>query len=207
MCPWGEFTLTSSSPTVSLTTPLWFAAYTCAHREKRVSEHLRMRGIECFLPTYRAVHRWKDRKVELELPLFPGYVFVYLAVQEHARVLAVPGVAQLVGTSRHATPLPNQEIEILRDAKVRAVRTEPYRFLTAGTQVRVKSGCFEGVQGFVVRRKQMRGIVVTLKLISSAFLLDVDAADLELIPNARPIPRTDSHPVPISPSPEAVALA
>jgi transcription termination/antitermination protein NusG len=169
--------------------PLWFAAYTCAHHERRVSEQLRTRGIECFLPVYRAMHRWKDRRVELELPLFPGYIFVHLAVQEHFRVLIVPGVARIVGTSYQPTPLPNHEIQLLMDAKAREVRMEPYRFLTTGTRVRVKSGCFEGVEGFILRRKGLRGIVVTLKLISSAFVLDIDAADVELAPAVSKPPR------------------
>jgi transcription antitermination factor NusG len=174
--------LSLSSSTMFAEIPQWFAAYTCAHHEKRVAEQLRGRGIECFLPLYSTIHRWKDRKVTLELPLFPGYIFVYLAAQKHFRVLEVPGVARIVGTSRRPTPLPDREIQVLMDAKALAVRTEPYRFLTAGAKVRVKAGHFEGLEGFVLRRKGMQGMVVTLRAISSAFVLEVDAADLERAP-------------------------
>jgi transcription antitermination factor NusG len=162
--------------------PQWFAAYTFAHHEKRVAEQISRKGIECFLPLYSTVRRWKDRKVTLQLPLFPGYVFVHLAVERRFRVLEIPRVARIVGTSRQPTPLPDGEIQLLMDAKALAVRTEPYRFLTAGTKVRVKAGHFEGVEGFVLRRKGMRGIIVTLRAISSAFVLEVNAADLERTP-------------------------
>lgn len=163
----------------------WFAAYTFAHHEKRVAEHLHARGIDCFLPLYTTMHRWKDRKVNLHLPLFPGYIFVHVAAQTHSRVLSVPGVARIVGTSQQPTPLPDREIQVLMDAKALAIRTEPYRFLTAGTKVRVKAGYFEGVEGFVLRKKAARGIVVTIQAISSAFILEVEAGDLEPVPLAK----------------------
>jgi transcription antitermination factor NusG len=53
--------------------------------------------IECFLPTYKSLRRWKDRRKELELPLFPGYLFVRIALQNRLSVLRIPGVSQLVG--------------------------------------------------------------------------------------------------------------
>ncbi|HTR47827.1 MAG TPA: UpxY family transcription antiterminator [Verrucomicrobiae bacterium] len=166
----------------------WYAAYTFARHEKRVAEQLSSRGIECFLPMYSALHRWKDRKVTLQLPLFPSYVFVRLEPQNYSRVLQVPGVAKVVGTSQRPTPLPDREVQVLMDARELKVRAEPYRFLTRGTRVRVTSGCFEGVEGFVLRRKGLQGIVVTLQMISSSFVLDVDAADLEPVGAVRRVP-------------------
>src|SRR5271157_5605311 len=77
--------------------PHWYAAYTCANHEKRVALQLERRSLECFLPLYESVRRWKDRRVRLELPLFPGYVFVRLALRDRLQVLQVPGVARLVG--------------------------------------------------------------------------------------------------------------
>ena len=59
----------------------WYALYTCPHHEKRVAEQIEQRSISCFLPVYRSVRRWKDRRKELELALFPGYVFVHIGLQ------------------------------------------------------------------------------------------------------------------------------
>jgi Transcription termination factor nusG len=56
--------------------PHWYAAYTCANHEKRVAAELGVREVEHFLPLYSSIRRWKDRRVTLNLPLFPGYVFV-----------------------------------------------------------------------------------------------------------------------------------
>src|SRR5208282_5693506 len=75
--------------------PRWYAAYTRANHERRVADQLSERGVEHFLPQYESVRKWKDRKVRLQMPLFPGYVFVHLALQNRLNVLQVPGVARL----------------------------------------------------------------------------------------------------------------
>ena len=59
----------------------WYAAYTCARHEKRVAQQLEVRQVENFLPLYRSVRRWKDRRKELQLALFPGYVFVRMDLE------------------------------------------------------------------------------------------------------------------------------
>src|SRR5712671_5761651 len=87
----------------------WYAAYTCAQHEKRVAAELRMREVEHFLPLYSSVRRWKDRRVQLELPLFPGYVFVRLALLDRLCVLQVPGVARLVGFGCLPQALPDEQ--------------------------------------------------------------------------------------------------
>src|SRR4029077_404478 len=75
----------------------WYAAYTCPNHEKKVAEQLDRRSIEQLLPVYYSVRQWKDRKMRLARPLFPGYVFVRIPAQQRLRVLEVPGVARLVG--------------------------------------------------------------------------------------------------------------
>src|SRR5215469_17978008 len=84
----------------------WYAAYTSANHEKRVAQQLTWRSVEHFLPVYESVRRWKDRRVPLQLPLFPGYVFVRLALRDRLRVLAVPGVARVVGFDGRPTVVP-----------------------------------------------------------------------------------------------------
>src|SRR6516164_10630018 len=92
----------------------WYAAYTSAHHEKRVAEQLERRSVESFLPLYESVRRWKDRRVRLQMPLFPGYVFVRMSSRDRLRVLAVPGVARMVGFNGHPTPVPAADIEAIR---------------------------------------------------------------------------------------------
>ena len=161
--------------------PRWYAAYTSANHEKRVAEQLGVRLVEHFVPLYESMRRWKDRKVRLQLPLFPGYVFVRLAACERLRVLQVPGVARLVGFNGLPCALPDSDIEALKAGLASGIRAEPYPFQLVGRRVRVKAGPLEGLQGIVVRRKNRFRLVISLDLIHRAAAVEVEAADLERI--------------------------
>ncbi len=102
----------------------WYAAYTCAQHEKRVAEQFTQRALENFLPQYASVRRWKDRRVRLELPLFPGDVFVRLALRERLRVLETPSVVRLVGFNGRPAALPDKEIEALQACAAAQINTE-----------------------------------------------------------------------------------
>src|ERR1700692_3046687 len=93
----------------------WYAVQTSPRHEKRVREHLGRRGVGCFLPLFRSIHRWKNGcKVQVELPLFPGYLFVNIPRTERVRVLSVPGVLSFVGPKGEPARLSDFEIETLR---------------------------------------------------------------------------------------------
>src|SRR5919108_304989 len=79
-------------------TPSWYALYTCARHEKQVALQLERQHFEFYLPTYSSVRRWKDRRVTLDLPLFPSYVFVHIALLERVRVLKTPGAVRFVSS-------------------------------------------------------------------------------------------------------------
>src|SRR5437773_11314800 len=115
---------------VSFVEPHWYAAYTCANHEKRVAAELGLREVEHFLPLYSSVRRWKDRRVQLDLPLFPGYVFVRLALCDRLHVVQIPSVVRLVGFGGLPAALPDTEMEILRGGFGQSLRAEPHSFLT-----------------------------------------------------------------------------
>ena len=166
------------SLTFSLFEPHWYAVYTCANHEKRVAAELGVREVEHFLPLYSCVRRWKDRRVSLEMPLFPGYVFVRLALQERLRVLQIPSVVRLVGFNGLPAALPDGEMEILRAGLGQSLRAEPHPFLTVGRRVRITGGPFAGLEGVLKRKKSNLRVVVSLGLIQRSVAVDVDIADV-----------------------------
>ena len=161
--------------------PLWYAAYTRANHERRVANQLVERGVEHFLPQYESMRKWKDRKVRLQMPLFPGYVFVHLALQNRLKVLEVPGVAYLVGFAGKPVAVPEGEFEKIRGFLKQGFRAEPHPYLEAGRRVRVKNGPLEGMEGIVARRKNGNRLVILLELIQRAMAVDLDGADLEAL--------------------------
>lgn len=159
----------------------WYAAYTSANHEKRVAEQMGKRGVEHFLPLYACSRRWKDRWVMLQRPLFPGYVFVQIALRDRLRVQKIPGVACLVGFDGTPAALPDEEIEALRTSLGTGVRAEPYPYLRAGCRVRIRVGPLTGLDGFLVRRKGNLRVILSINLLQRSIAVDADLADLEAI--------------------------
>src|SRR5215470_13224289 len=156
----------------------WYAVYACANHEKRVADQLASRSVEHFLPQYESVRRWKDRKVRLQLPLFPGYLFVHLAAQERLRVLQVPGVVRLVGFNGSPTPMPEEDLERIRQFLGQGWRAEPHPYLQAGRRARVVRGALAGMEGIVLRRKNRSRLVISFDLIQRSMAIETDEADL-----------------------------
>jgi transcription antitermination factor NusG len=165
----------------SLIEPRWYAAYTYANHEKRVAAEIEARGTEHFLPIYSSVRRWRDRRVTLDLPLFPGYVFVRLALRDKLRVLQIPSVVRFVGFDGYPVALPDEEMEILRSRLCERLRAEPHPFLTVGRRVRITNGPFAGFEGVLKRNKSSLRVVVSLNLIQRSVAVDVDAADISVL--------------------------
>jgi transcription termination/antitermination protein NusG len=160
----------------------WFAVYTCAQHERRVEQQFAERHIESFLPTYESVRRWKDRRMRLRLPVFPGYVFVRIALPDRLRVLQTPSVVRLVSFNGQPYPVPERDIEFLRNGAASALRIEPHPYLAVGSRVRVVRGPLEGAEGILVRKKNIYRVVLSLDFISKSAAVEVESHDVERIP-------------------------
>jgi transcription antitermination factor NusG len=158
----------------------WYAVATNPRHEKWVALQMRGYDIDHFLPLYKSVRRWKDRRKQLELPLFPGYLFVHIALRNRLQVLQIPGVIQLVGASGKPSALPEHEIGAVRQSLLQAQGIEPHPYLREGVRVRVSSGAMQGVEGILIRRKDEFRVVLSVPLIRSSFALEVDEADISL---------------------------
>ena len=163
----------------------WLAAYTMARHEKRIAEHLAQRNIDFFLPLYKSVHKWNNgcRKL-VELPLFPSYIFVYLAFEERRKALQVPGLCYFVAFQGRPAVLPQPEIERLREALVNGLRMEPYPYLQIGRWVEICAGPLQGFRGIVLRKQGLTRVVISVDLIERS--VSVHASPADLIPCPAP---------------------
>jgi transcription antitermination factor NusG len=157
---------------------LWYAAYTASRHEKRVAQQLQERSVEHFLPLYETVHRWRNGRHRVQLPLFPGYVFVHIALRDRLPVLKIPGLVRLVGFSGVPFPLPEQDIETMRNALNNGVAAEPYPYLTAGSRVEICNGPLQGMRGILLRRRNSFRVVLSIDLIMRSMVVEVEAADV-----------------------------
>jgi len=163
-----------------VTNSRWFVVYTTCRHEKRIAQHLIQRQIEHYLPLYRANRKWSDgSRVNLELPLFPGYIFVRIVRSQRVSVLSVPGALCMVGgTGGEPAPVADSAIEALR-VGLREGRIEPHPLLRVGQQVRIRSGAFAGMEGIVVRKKSGLRVVLTLEQIMQSIAVEVGEENLE----------------------------
>jgi transcription antitermination factor NusG len=171
-----------STPQLEASTQIrWYATYVCSRHEKQVLSQLQERKINCFLPVYRSVRRWKDRRKELELVLFPGYVFVHIDLKDRLRVLQLPSVVRFVSFNGQPAPLQDTEIEVLSKGLASGIRAEPHPYLKVGQRVHVRSGPLAGADGILVRRKDKFRVVLSIDLITRSVAVEVDEADIEPI--------------------------
>lgn len=151
----------------------WFAIHTLSRHENRVNERLLNHNLETFLPLYKAECRWKkSRPVTVDMPLFPGYIFVHIEPNERYKVLGVQGVLSLVGSRREAWPLDKSVIDSLRTG-IHLRKVQPCAHLLIGDRVRITGGALVGLEGVLVRKKNNFRVAISLSVIPSSILVEV----------------------------------
>jgi len=161
--------------------PRWYVAHTRARHEKCVNSQLGRHSVEHFLPLTETVRRWKDRRMRLQLPLFPGYVFVRIAWAERMLVLRISGVVRFVGFNGVPSFLEDDVIERLRRALANGIYAEPHHYLTVGRRVRIRTGPLAGCEGVLRRWNGKLRVVLSIEMIQRSISVDIDAACLETV--------------------------
>jgi transcription antitermination factor NusG len=157
----------------------WWALYTRHQHEKTVAEMLSAKGFEVFLPLYESIRRWKDRSKMLTLPLFPCYVFVRGGLNRRLQVVTTPGVHMILFRGERVAVIPEAEIQAIRKAVEGPFRVEPHPFLKCGERVRVTRGSLEGVEGILVRKKNLYRLVLSVDMMAQSVAVEIDATDVE----------------------------
>ena len=158
----------------------WYVIHTRSRHEKRVNEQLQLKRIESFLPLYCSERNWKGRHAQVDLPLFPGYVFVHIPLAERLSVLTLPGVAGLVSFQGAPAPVPDAELERLRFC-LKVAAAEPVPYLHPGNRVRIVSGMLAGLEGVILRQNGQTRFVLSVDLIQRSVVVKLNACDLELV--------------------------
>jgi transcription antitermination factor NusG len=159
--------------------PAWWAVYTKHQHEKSVAEMLSGKGFEVFLPLHESMRRWKDRQKLLSLPLFPCYVFVRGLLSRRLQVVTTPGIHMVLSKGEQIEVIPENEIDAIRKAVLGSCRIEPHPFLKVGERVRVTRGSLEGVEGILVRKKNLFRLVLSVDMLAQSVGVEVDASDVE----------------------------
>ena len=164
----------------------WCAIYTRHQHEKAIAQILSAKGLEVFLPLYNATRRWKDRTMHLSLPLFPCYLFLRGMKERRLEVVTTPGIVSILSTDGEPATIPEFEIESVRKVIEWGNRVEPHPFLRCGDRVRVIFGPLQGLEGILVRKKNLCRLVLSVEILERSAAVEVDVSAVERVGNRRP---------------------
>ena len=156
----------------------WYALRTRSRHEKLVRDQLAQQGIEPLLPTVKRLSQWKDRKKEVEVPLFSGYCFVRFTSDQKLPVLKTVGVVDIVGGGQRPEPIPDEEITAIQTLIASVLPYDPHPYLQEGMKVEVIRGPLQGLQGILLRKEKRHRLILGVRLIQQAAAVEIDTADV-----------------------------
>jgi transcription antitermination factor NusG len=155
----------------------WYAIQIVSRLGSIASATLRGKGYEEFLPLYRSRRRWSDRIKQLELPLFPGYLFCRFDVTDRLMpILTTPGVIGIVSAGKTPVPVDDEEIEAVRAILRSGFAAQPWPFLRVGSKVYIEGGPLAGLEGIVTDTDKIYRLVVSVSLLQRSVAVEIDRA-------------------------------
>jgi transcription antitermination factor NusG len=152
----------------------WYAILTKTGREKNATLLLENSGFECYLPVHKSSRKWSDRTKEIDLPLFPGYLFCRMNPNNRLPVLITPGVVQIVGRGKTPIPIEENEIAAIKRAASSGLSTMPWPYLQVGQMARIEEGPLQGLSGIIVRIKSRLKLVLSIQLLQRSIAVEID---------------------------------
>ena len=163
----------------------WYALRLRPKSENLASATLRGKGYEEFLPMYRSRRRWSDRVKELDLPLFPGYLFCRFDVQDRLLpILTTPGVISIVGAGKTPVAVSDEEIAAVQAIVRSGLPAQPWPCLTVGSRVFIERGPLAGFEGIALSVDKAFRLVVSIPLLQRAIAVEIERDWIRPILNA-----------------------
>ncbi len=164
----------------------WFAIVARTGREKNASLLLENAGYECYLPVVKFTRQWSDRVKDVEVPLFPGYLFCRMNPHNRLPVLMTPGVIQIVGVGKTPIPVEEQEVEALQRVGKSAISMMPWPYLQVGHIASIKEGPLKGLTGIVIKIKSGMRLVLSISLLQRSVAVEIDRSWIDAAYPVRP---------------------
>jgi transcription antitermination factor NusG len=153
----------------------WYALQIQSRLGRMASTALRTKGYDEFLPVYRTHRKCLHHVKDIEVPLFPGYLFCRLDPSGRILpVLTTPGVIRIVSFGRVPIAMSEQEIEAVRKVILSGLTAEPCAFAEAGCRVVLERGPLAGLEGLVISVAGSQRLVVSITLLQRSVSVEID---------------------------------
>jgi transcriptional antiterminator NusG len=160
----------------------WYVVHTQSRQESRVETDLGRRGLKVFLPRITVRSRRRDRFKLLEVPLFPGYLFVHtdLRLPSYHDIIKHRGVIRILGVKHRCIPVPDGTVAAIQAVLASGRPYDPWDSLTRGMRVKIADGALAGTVGTILRKKPgKRRLVVMVDLLGRGIAVDLAEEMLE----------------------------
>jgi transcription antitermination factor NusG len=151
----------------------WYALRVRSRHEKVVQRALQHRGYHEFLPLYLKNSQWSDRNKEVQVPLFPGYVFSQFNFTHRLYILSIPGVLHIVGNGNIAAAVQEHELEAIKRSLALGRAVTPHPFLQVGQRVVVQRGSLTGVEGILLDIKGQSRLIISVALLQRSVAIQI----------------------------------
>jgi transcription termination/antitermination protein NusG len=160
-------------------TKQWYALQTRSRHEKQVAQRIAAQSLESFLPLHRSRNIWKNGvHANIDVPLFPCYLFAKAGIYDRIRLLRLPGVLGIAASSIHPIAIPEAEMKMLRTI-TENLAPDPHPYLAIGDWVRIVAGPLMGMEGILTRKKNRYRVVLSIDAIMRSLAVEVSEYDIE----------------------------
>ena len=162
----------------------WYAIYTKSRHEQKVYDRLLKKNIETFLPLVERWSRRRDRRKRINLPLFPGYLFVHsqMDAHTHLEILKTDSVVRILGNDGKPIPIPDEQIFGIQTSIKNGMAITPFPYLKEGMRVRVVNGPLIGIEGILLKtRPEKHRLVISVDLLKESVSVEIDELDVEAL--------------------------
>ncbi len=162
----------------------WYVLHTKSRHEAVVHDLLSRKSMDAFLPKIKVRSSRRDRKLIIQVPLFPGYLFIHTDLHPHTHldIVKTAGVVRLIGTKAGPVPVPEDTVASLKIMVASDLPITTGHTLQQGDRVMVVNGPFSGVTGTFVRYGAQGRVVVNIEALGQFAGVDVREEDIELLP-------------------------
>jgi transcription antitermination factor NusG len=152
----------------------WYALRTKPRHEKMAAMMLTHKGYESLLPLYKCKRQRPGRLRDVELPVFPGYLFCQFDATARLPILTTPGVLHVVGLGRTPIPVAETEIQAIQRLVNSPLAAEPWPYVEVGQTVCVQEGPLRGVEGILLAIKNGHRLVISVTLLKRAVAVEIE---------------------------------
>lgn len=110
----------------------------------------------------------------MDLPLFPGYLFCRLNLEDRMPLFTTPGFLYIVGIGKTPHPVDDEEIAAIQSVLKSGIPATPWPSLMVGQKVELKQGPLRGLVGVLTKIANQHRIYVSVTLLQRSISVEVD---------------------------------